>query len=446
MALVLALVIAASPVRGDDPATKNGAQPNTVPEEKQPSGNTGAKKDANAKPDDKPADVEKVDAKTIFRKLNARTDIKADKTPLNEVVAQLSKRHGIPIKLDEAALKKAGVTLNVPITASIKNFTLSAALNQILKDLKLHHGVKDGVLLITAGDEPVRVDEEEAEVVNPPVRVLAPRIVRAAPAVPVPVMFDAAAPLADVAAMEKQFTRKFRAALRNELGFVESVCEPTKEQMDQIREVLEKYRADQVKKYTGVQKRPGGNRAGRNGPVQIGAFPDPRKMVRDSVARTVKTNLSGEQVARFEGEIEKRNADRSRAAIHNLVALMDKDLTLSGEQREKLTQSLSANLNATWLQQFEMLLQQGSLVVPSNIPPKLVESILNATQKTIWRRTQANNNQGNQVMIQGGFGVGIGFVDIMGDDDGMPDEADDADADEEQSPADAAQKVEDQKE
>ncbi len=393
-------------------------------------------------PEKKADVVEKADAKTIFRKLQARTDIKADKTPLKDVVAQLSKRHGIPIRLDEATLKQAGITVNVPVTASIKNFTLNAALNQVLKDLKLHHVVKDGAIVVTAGDVPVRVEEDEPAIVNRPVPVAAPRMVRAVPIAPAGVNFDAVAAVADVAAMEKQFTLKFRAALRNELSFVESVCEPTKEQMDQIREVIEKYRTDLVKKYGDVEKRPA-----RNGQRQMVAFPDPRRMVRESVARTVKTNLSGEQVARFENEIENRNADRSRAAIHTLVARLDQDLTLSGEQREKLSESLSSNLNAPWLQQFEMLLAQGNLVVPNNIK-KPVESVLNATQKTIWRRSQENNNQGNQVIFNGGIGIGfvggMGIVDMIGDDDGQADDADEAEDDD--APAKEAENVENQKE
>ena len=120
----------------------------------------------------------KADAKTIYRKFQARTDIQADKTPLKDLVAQLSKRHGIPIRLDEPAFKKAGIALDVPVTASIKNFTLNAALQHVLKDLKLHHIVKDGVVLVTTGEEQA-VPEEEVEAAEKPVAVPAPRVLEA---------------------------------------------------------------------------------------------------------------------------------------------------------------------------------------------------------------------------------------------------------------------------
>ena len=133
------------------------------------------------------------------------------------------------------------------------------------------------------------------------------------------------------------------AALRDRLRFVAAVCETTTEQIEGIRDVLEKYRSDLAKKYSDGLKR------NINAAVQrrtAPGFPDPRKVVRDSVARTVKTNLTVEQVARFEKEIETRNSDRSRAAVHTLIARLDEALTLSGDQREKLVHSLSSNLNA----------------------------------------------------------------------------------------------------
>ncbi len=429
--IFIAVLFASASVRADEPEKKRDQPGNADAAEKRPAGiNAGAKK-ADAKPADEP----KADAKTIYRKFQARTDIQADKTPLKDLVAQLSKRHGIPIRLDEPAFKKAGIALDVPVTASIKNFTLNAALQHVLKDLKLHHVVKDGVVLVTTGEEQA-VPEAEIEAAERPVAVPAARVVRPARAPLVEVAVDPAADAAAVAAMEKQFTRRFRAALASELRFVARVCEPTEEQLDGIRDVLEKYRADLVTKFSDVvQKR---NKVGGQQRRAAPAFPEPRPMVRASVARTVKTNLTAEQVARFEKEIESRNLDRSRAAIDTLVTRLDEALTLSAEQREKVTRALSVNFNAAWLQNFETMLLQGNVVIPNGIE-RLVEPSLNPTQRTIWRRLVNNGNPGNQAVVQGGIGfIGGGamaIVDLIGDDDGDPEEEDEDEAEDENAGA-----------
>src|SRR5262249_20268384 len=103
--------------------------------------------------DKKPEGNKPLDRRAMIRKLADPAEIRADKTPLKDVLAKLSKQHNVPIEIDEAALKNAGVPTNVPITATIKNLTLRAALTQLLKDLKLRHTAKDGVIVVTADVE-----------------------------------------------------------------------------------------------------------------------------------------------------------------------------------------------------------------------------------------------------------------------------------------------------
>lgn len=376
---------------------------------------------------EKPAEEEKkLDQRAMLRKLQTRTDVKASKTPLIEVIAQLSKQHGVPIRLDIPALKKSGVTANALVTVSIKNFTLNAALNRILKDLGLHHVVRDGEIVVTAGVEPGEEAEVAAEPLPPqarPVRALA------RPAI----LVDAAAVDAGVDVMEKQFKRQFRSALRIEFNFVERVCEPTPEQMEVLKQALEKYRAEEVKKYSEQQKKLA--RSGRQ-PQQIpqrqlanNIVGDPQKMIRQMLERTIKANLSAEQAARYQAEIDRRVADRKRAAIRGLIATLDQDLSLSSKQREDLSEAFGSNWQGTWAQQLDAVMQQGGQFLPS-LPPKLIEPILNATQKKIWRGSQAN--QQNKVMrIQMNMGgalwgmMGGAVVDDIDGDDGEDDDAED---------------------
>src|SRR5205807_3337479 len=125
------------------------------------------------------------------------------------------------------ALKKAGVALDTPITASFKNFTLNVALHHLLKDLGLHHVVANGEILITAGTEPAGEDleavgkarverktieerqkEAQANVAAAEKARLAQMQARAAQ-VQAAAIVDPAQAAADFDAMEKQFTRRF---------------------------------------------------------------------------------------------------------------------------------------------------------------------------------------------------------------------------------------------
>jgi hypothetical protein len=379
----------------------------------------------------KPAAALNADVPTIRRKLQSRTDLKVDKVPLKEVIAQLAKRHSIPIRIDENSLKKAQIAVDTPITASIKGLTLNASLRQILKDLHLSHDLKDGAIVISADAEDdlaaagkahvERKDEERTRAEE--AAKVAEEVARVNQGQPGAGLIDPDQAEGDV--QQKEFARRFKSALRAELNFVEKVCEPTDEQMAEIRQVLEKYQTDMVKRYSDIQKRVA--RGQRQG---VTTYPDPRKLIRDSLKKTLKTTLDADRWARFDSELEERKADQTRAAIHNVVAKIDRDITLSAEQREKLVEALTAGWNPGWGAQFEMFLQQGGQFAPS-LPPKLVTPHLNPIQKKIWSGSQANQQNQQVILRQGVFlGGGMGgpggimgiALDDLGDDEDDGDE------------------------
>src|SRR5262245_38444178 len=76
-------------------------------------------------------------AGTLHQKLARRTDIEADRVPLEKLMADLSKEHGITIRLDEAALERAGVSVDARVTLSAKNVQLRVGLARVLRRLKL---------------------------------------------------------------------------------------------------------------------------------------------------------------------------------------------------------------------------------------------------------------------------------------------------------------------
>jgi hypothetical protein len=425
--LALSGLLFTVPIGADDKETKplsegkGDAAPGKAEPEK--TGDSEKKNDKKAAGDKKPDVENRLDRRTMIRKLADPAEIRADKTPLKDVLAKLSKQHGVPIQIDEAALKNAGVVPDVPVTATIKNLTLRAALGQLLKDQKLRYVNKDGVLVVTADVEVQDLEkvgkahiERKAEEAQERAERVAAAVQDAAAAPARPGMaIDPAQAAADIDELQKQFTRQFRAALTVELNFVRKVCEPTDEQLDGIKEVLEKYRTDTIQKYSDAHKR-----AARQGRVVGNPFPtEPRDMVRKSLARTVKTNLTAEQVARFDQEVARRKDDRRRAAVDMVVARLDHDLNLSIDQRDRLCESLAGNWSGTWSDQFEQFLKQpGSQFVPA-ITERLITPILTGTQKKIWRASK-ENNQANQgvIFFQDNFIGGAAIqVDVLGNSD-----------------------------
>ena len=79
----------------------------------------------------------------------ARTNLTIVDVPLTLAVKKLSEMQGILIKLDKKALAAAGVALDAPVTTSIKNYTLRAALFHLLGNTDLEFELSDGVLAVT---------------------------------------------------------------------------------------------------------------------------------------------------------------------------------------------------------------------------------------------------------------------------------------------------------
>ena len=85
----------------------------------------------------------------IRRQLDDKTQVDFTHTPLKDAIAYLSDFHDIPIKLDAAALKKARINPDLPVTAKLKNVPLEFALWKILAPNKMSFMIKDHVLTVT---------------------------------------------------------------------------------------------------------------------------------------------------------------------------------------------------------------------------------------------------------------------------------------------------------
>jgi uncharacterized membrane protein YgcG len=74
-------------------------------------------------------------------------------TPLKEAIQFIQDQHNVPIVIDAKTLTDAGLTIDTPVTKSLKGITLRSALRLLLKDLDLTYVVRDEVLQITTPDK-----------------------------------------------------------------------------------------------------------------------------------------------------------------------------------------------------------------------------------------------------------------------------------------------------
>ncbi len=87
----------------------------------------------------------------VFNALSRRLTVDYQKTPLNQVAADLSKRVGILIRIDKLTLEdELEVTPDTPITAKYSNMTLYSILKLILSGFELATVIEDGSLVVTS--------------------------------------------------------------------------------------------------------------------------------------------------------------------------------------------------------------------------------------------------------------------------------------------------------
>ena len=193
----------------------------------------------------------------------------------------------------------------------------------------------------------------------------------------------------------QQMMMQFRPILRAEFHVIRVACRPTPEQRKAIAQAAEQTLRDATKKYVESMRRPmtAAQRAAN----------DPRRLIEEGLVQAIKSQLPAEQVARYQEELTKRAAGRKRLALRNLVARLDHDLVLSPDQRDKLSESLSAHWDDSWGQSLEMFLYDNNYFPP--ISDQYVAPFLNESQKKIWRGTQRFQR------FFGGFGMMGGVMD-----------------------------------
>lgn len=371
-------------------------------------------------PQTRGADEDRPRPSPLELKLAARTDIVADKEPLAKFVERLAKQQGVTIRLDEAGLKRARVSPEAPVTASIRNFTLNATLKHVLDELALYYVVEGDAIVVT-GLSPAAAAAQKAAAEAERTRA-AQRLKEQMPPAPAPARAAAVQVRLLGAGVQPQMAQQLRPLLIAELRFVRAACQPTKEQFHELVQAGDKCLNDVATSFAANQGRRAGPLVAQVGPqaapVPLPIELDPGRQIRLGLATAVKEGLSEAQVARYVDESEKRAAHRRRVVIQMLVLRLDESLGLSAEQRAIITTSLSEGWQDAWSAWLYLLDTTGN-ALPA-IPRPGVAPHLSASQKQIWERLPTVSLQPEMLWMYEVQSLQLLGNDLALDEEGLP--------------------------
>ncbi|WP_010586575.1 hypothetical protein [Schlesneria paludicola] len=224
------------------------------------------------------------------------------------------------------------------------------------------------------------------------------------PAVAVPA--PAAVPIANAGdveiqlkAIQEQYFQQLIPTRNAELAFVRLMCgELTPEQRRRIKSEADVALKAAARKFAEQQQQQ--QQRGQGG--RVNSIAEPQSQIRVAISRVLKESLTEEQWTRFAAEASARNAIRKRAAIQSVVSRLDDQLLLTHEQREKITQSLTANWQSEWEKWIMMSLMYGNRFFPL-IPDHYITPHLTTEQKSVWQGIQKVNPGWRMVQGQENF-------------------------------------------
>lgn len=296
--------------------------------------------------------------------LLARTEISVERQPLRDVLKQLAEQHGIAIRLDETALKSAGIPPGAPVTASVKDHTLLAVLRLILKEYGLKFVAENDAILVTV-DRP----EKTPSVTQP-------------------------APVEPPADIVERFQRRLRPSLRAEIEHIRQLCRPAPEQMAGIEKNSLAILAE-VAQECARQAVLDTSDAGGRAVAPLGTRGDPRMKIRERLILVVSSHLTSKQMEILQEATIARITERRRAIVGEFVARIDEYLFLTETQQSQFGELLTAQWREGWPSLVDAALLNREFV--PNLPDELVAPVLSALQLEIWK-VIAKSDGGGSVM------------------------------------------------
>jgi hypothetical protein len=94
----------------------------------------------------------------IETELERTTDLEVVEMPLKDVMIYLQEKHEIPIVLNLKKLEEASISADAPVTKSLRNIRLAAALDLMLEDLELAYYAGEVLAITTPEDAATRTE------------------------------------------------------------------------------------------------------------------------------------------------------------------------------------------------------------------------------------------------------------------------------------------------
>jgi hypothetical protein len=168
-----------------------------------------------------------------------------------------------------------------------------------------------------------------------------------------------------------EFTPLLTRVLGGELHFVRKVCEPTPEQLQQLREVGKARVAVISKHFSQLQQN-------SRSPSE---WPDPRTLLAETLQQKIDELLPPEAAERYRDEVAARDLARRQAAEGMMLVLVDRKLCLSGEQYEQAAAAIDKSWKEPWSRNMQIYLYDEYAPVPD---AAVLKPLLNAEQQRIW--------------------------------------------------------------
>lgn len=230
-----------------------------------------------------------------------------------------------------------------------------------------------------AAEGPARVVPVEADPKAPAAARAKSKAVLLVPIAQVPAQLAAAR----IEANHRQIARQLRPILRAEYGLLVSSVELTPDQRRGIA-------LDGAQRLEEVAARMAGGRAGINQPgVGTPINYDPRPPIREAIEAAARVRLAPEAFALYVEQVRRKAEDRREAVVLNLIANIDRLLSLGEPQRVKLRESMLAGWDDRDFPSVEASIVYDSYF-PS-IPEQHILPILTEDQAKLWNAARKIN-------------------------------------------------------
>lgn len=188
----------------------------------------------------------------------------------------------------------------------------------------------------------------------------------------------------------EQLTEPFRHVLQYEYRNVRRLCDLTAEQRRNVARAGEAALEVAALQYHET-------RIKRRGPRALGQypFPDCGRIIQAAFVEALRGFVSPEAAERYRVETEQRVLFRKQAVVRNLVAQFDTELFLSGEQTNRLYESLLSGWTDAWAER----IPASSVVGMPGISTNLVLPHLNDNQRALWEQA-SQGDRGYSAIVE----------------------------------------------